>query len=143
MSAFARRYLRNLFDFFSSGYLDVSVHQVPSITLCIQINVTGHYSSRVSPFGYFRIIALVQLPGTFRRLRVLHRHFIPRHSSHTLRSLIICSFFYNNTFDACSTIRYATVKVLSLFSPASITRRWQREVIPEGIRRVKGVGHFF
>lgn len=29
-SAFARRYLRNLFDFFSSGYLDVSVHQVAS-----------------------------------------------------------------------------------------------------------------
>ena len=29
-SAFARRYLRNLFDFFSSAYLDVSVQQVPS-----------------------------------------------------------------------------------------------------------------
>ena len=29
-SAFARRYLRSLFDFFSTGYLDVSVHQVPS-----------------------------------------------------------------------------------------------------------------
>ena len=29
-SAFARRYLRNLFDFFSTGYLDVSVHPVPS-----------------------------------------------------------------------------------------------------------------
>jgi hypothetical protein len=29
-SAFARHYLRNLFDFSSSGYLDVSVHQVPS-----------------------------------------------------------------------------------------------------------------
>ena len=29
-SAFARRYLQNLFDFFSSGYLDVSVHRVPS-----------------------------------------------------------------------------------------------------------------
>ena len=28
-SAFARCYLRNLFDFFSSGYLDVSVPQVP------------------------------------------------------------------------------------------------------------------
>ena len=27
-SAFARRYLQNLFDFFSSGYLDVSVHRV-------------------------------------------------------------------------------------------------------------------
>jgi hypothetical protein len=29
-SAFARRYLQNLFDFFSSAYLDVSVQQVPS-----------------------------------------------------------------------------------------------------------------
>lgn len=29
-SAFARRYLRNLFEFSSSGYLDVSVHLVPS-----------------------------------------------------------------------------------------------------------------
>ena len=29
-SAFARRYLRNLFDFFSSAYLDVSVQLVPS-----------------------------------------------------------------------------------------------------------------
>ena len=28
-SAFARRYLRNLFDFFSTGYLDVSVLRVP------------------------------------------------------------------------------------------------------------------
>ena len=34
-SAFARRYLRNLFDFSSSGYLDVSVHRVPSsIPMC-------------------------------------------------------------------------------------------------------------
>ncbi len=31
-SAFARRYLRNLFDFFSSGYLDVSVRRVPTHT---------------------------------------------------------------------------------------------------------------
>ena len=31
-SAFARRYLQNLFDFFSSGYLDVSVHRVTSST---------------------------------------------------------------------------------------------------------------
>ena len=29
-SAFARRSLQNLFEFFSSGYLDVSVHRVPS-----------------------------------------------------------------------------------------------------------------
>ena len=34
-SAFARRYLRNLFDFFSSGYLDVSVHRVAApLAMC-------------------------------------------------------------------------------------------------------------
>ena len=32
-SAFARRYLRNLFEFSSSGYLDVSVHQVRYLRL--------------------------------------------------------------------------------------------------------------
>ncbi len=30
-------------DFFSSGYLDVSVHQVPFLTLCIQIRIYRHY----------------------------------------------------------------------------------------------------
>ena len=30
-------------DFFSSGYLDVSVHQVPFLTLCIQIRRCRHY----------------------------------------------------------------------------------------------------
>jgi hypothetical protein len=53
-SAFARRYLQNLFDFFSSGYLDVSVHRVPY--------KVEHYLYWVSPFGYSRITVLVQLP---------------------------------------------------------------------------------
>lgn len=65
----------------------------PPQTLCIQIWVTGRYPSRVSPFGYPRIIASVQLPVAFRRLRVLHRRLVPRHSSHTLRSLHCSNFF--------------------------------------------------
>ena len=53
-------------SFSSSGYLDVSVHRVPSITLFIHVNVTAHYDRRVSPFGYPRIIACLQLPVAFR-----------------------------------------------------------------------------
>ena len=54
-------------DVFSSPYLDVSVQAVPPVYLWIQYTVTGHDSSRVSPFGYPRIIARFQLPVAFRR----------------------------------------------------------------------------
>ena len=36
--------------------------------LFIQYGMTGHYSRRVSPFGYLRINARVQLPEAFRSL---------------------------------------------------------------------------
>ena len=48
-SRFARRYSGNLFDFFSSDYLDVSVHRVFSPYL--EDKVTRRYSCRVAPFG--------------------------------------------------------------------------------------------
>ena len=54
-------------DVFSSPYLDVSVQAVPSVYLWIQYTVTGLNSSRVSPFGYPRIIACFRLPVAFRR----------------------------------------------------------------------------
>ena len=41
---------------------------LPPRGLCIQPRVTGHYPSRVSPFGHSRITACSQLPETFRRL---------------------------------------------------------------------------
>ena len=56
------------FDFLSSGYLDVSVHRVPSIWLCIYHTVTAFYNRRVSPFGYLRIKVRLQLPAAFRSL---------------------------------------------------------------------------
>ena len=43
-------------DFSSSGYLDVSVHQVHLFTLCIQIKMTTEVA-RVSPFGNPRVKA--------------------------------------------------------------------------------------
>ena len=53
--------------FSSSGYLDVSVHRVPSVYLLIQYTVTG-CASRVSPFRYLRIPACLRLPVAFRSL---------------------------------------------------------------------------
>jgi hypothetical protein len=38
-------------SFLSSGYLDVSVPQLASRTLCIQVRVPAHYHWWVSPFG--------------------------------------------------------------------------------------------
>ena len=41
---------------------------LPLPGLCIQPGVTGHYPSRVSPFGHPRITACSQLPKAFRCL---------------------------------------------------------------------------
>lgn len=41
---------------------------LPLPSLCIQLGVTGHYPSRVSPFGHPWIKACSQLPRAFRRL---------------------------------------------------------------------------
>ena len=56
------------FSFFSSGYLDVSLPRVPPVQLLIHSTVTGHYPSRVSPFGDLRINAYLRLPEAFRSL---------------------------------------------------------------------------
>src|ERR1700749_3213498 len=43
------------FDFFSSGYLDVSVRPVTLCRLCIHLQMTPHYRRRVFPFGDPRV----------------------------------------------------------------------------------------
>ena len=40
----------------------------PPTSLCIQLVVTGHYPSRVPPFGNLRIKAYLQLPEAYRSL---------------------------------------------------------------------------
>jgi hypothetical protein len=91
---------------------------------------------RVSPFGNLRIVASVQLPGAYRRLRVLHRQFVPRHSSHTLCSLSILS----KQLDArCLNLlnQYATFKELVRCSVGVHSVRRQEEMIPEVSTDVK------
>src|SRR5690606_1245556 len=53
-------------DFFSSGYLDISVHRVRLPYLWIQYGIP--LARWVSPFGHRRIKACCQLPDAFRRL---------------------------------------------------------------------------
>ena len=50
-------------DFFSSGYLDVSVRRVRS--LCPMCSDSGDPKGRVSPFGYARITASLPAPRAF------------------------------------------------------------------------------
>ncbi len=52
-------------DVFSSPYLDVSVQAVPHVYLFDSVYVTLRW---VSPFGYLRISAHLQLPEAFRSL---------------------------------------------------------------------------
>ena len=55
-------------DFFSSGYLDVSLHRVPSVHLWIQCTVIRLSPYWVSPFGNPWIKAHLQLPMAYRSL---------------------------------------------------------------------------
>ena len=67
-SAFARHYSQNLVDFFSYGYLDVSVQAVPHVHLFDSVHVTRVLLWWVSPFGNLRINAHLQLPEAYRSL---------------------------------------------------------------------------
>ena len=72
------------FDFFSFGYLDVSVPRVRFDNLCIQLSMTVLTYSRVPPFGHLRLIARFQLIEAFRR--------IPRPSSPlTAKASTVCA----------------------------------------------------
>lgn len=54
------------FDYFSSGYLDVSVHRVPLLYRSVWMTVHDH--RRVAPFGYPRVIGYLRLSVAFRSL---------------------------------------------------------------------------
>ena len=70
-------------DFFSSGYLDISVLRVCFQQLCIHCRIP--IARWVSPFGHCGINACCQLPRTFRRL--------PRPSSPlTAKASTVCAY---------------------------------------------------
>ena len=67
------------FSFSSSGYLDVSVHRVPSAYLWIQYAVTEVYSARFPHSEIRGSMDICSLPRLIAAYHVFRRLSVPRH----------------------------------------------------------------
>ena len=70
--------------FSSSGYLDVSVHRVPSIHLCIQCMVTGVSPAGLPHSDICGSQCICHSPQLFAAYHVFHRLSVPRHPPYAL-----------------------------------------------------------
>ena len=66
-------------SFSSSGYLDVSVHRVPSVWLCIYHTVTEDYSAGFPHSDISGSKDICSSPKLFAAYHVFHRLLVPRH----------------------------------------------------------------
>ena len=79
------------FSFSSSGYLDVSVHRVPSMHLCIQCMVTGVFPAGFPHSDIHGSKDICSSPWLFAAYHVFHRLLVPRHPPCALIRLTILS----------------------------------------------------
>ena len=73
--------------FFSSGYLDVSVHRVPFHTLCIGVWMTGVFPARFPHSDICGSLVICTFPQLFAAYHVFHRLLVPRHPPYALISI--------------------------------------------------------
>ena len=73
--------------FSSSGYLDVSVHRVPSVWLCIHHTSTEGYSARFPHSDISGSMDICSSPKLFAAYHVFHRLLVPRHPPYALISI--------------------------------------------------------
>ena len=66
-------------SFFSSGYLDVSVHRVPFHTLWIGVWIPGVYPGGFPHSDTCGSMDICSSPQLFAAYHVLHRLLVPRH----------------------------------------------------------------
>ena len=78
-------------SFFSSGYLDVSVHRVPSVYLWIQYTVHEVFSCGFPHSDIHGSLNICFSPWLFAAYHVFHRLLVPRHPPCALSSLT-CRF---------------------------------------------------
>ena len=76
--------------FSSSGYLDVSVHRVPSAYLWIQYAVTEVCSAGFPHSDICGSMDICSSPQLFAAYHVFHRLLVPRHPPCALYSLTCC-----------------------------------------------------
>ena len=98
-------------DVFSSPYLDVSVQAVPHVYLFDSVYVTLRW---VSPFGYLRISAHLQLPEAFRSLS--RPSSAPDAKAFPLRSFTLDLFCLAHTVRPYSFVKPFRVGPISWFS---------------------------
>ena len=77
----------DIFSFSSSGYLDVSVHRVPSAYLWIQYTVTEVCSAGFPHSDICGSRDICSSPQLFAAYHVFHRLLVPRHPPCALYSL--------------------------------------------------------
>ena len=70
---------KSMFSFFSSGYLDVSVHRVPSVHLWIQCTVTEVSSAGFPHSDICGSQLICSSPQLFAAYHVFLRLLVPRH----------------------------------------------------------------
>ena len=81
------------FSFFSSGYLDVSVHRVPSVHLWIQCTVTEVCSAGFPHSEISGSKDICSSPKLIAAYHVFHRLSVPRHPPCALlRLTFVCPF---------------------------------------------------
>ena len=73
--------------FSSSGYLDVSVHRVPFLTLWIGVRMLEDFSSRFPHSEISGSMGICSSPKLFAAYHVLHRLLVPRHPPYALISI--------------------------------------------------------
>ena len=78
-------------SFSSSGYLDVSVHRVPSVYLWIQYTVTGVFPAGFPHSDTCGSMDICSSPQLFAAYHVFLRLLVPRHPPCALFCLTICS----------------------------------------------------
>ena len=74
-------------SFFSSGYLDVSVHRVPDLNLWIQLRTTEVFSARFPHSDICGSLDICSSPQLFAAYHVFRRLLVPRHPPCALISL--------------------------------------------------------
>ena len=75
------------FSFSSSGYLDVSVHRVPFLTLWIGVRIPEVCSGRFPHSEISGSMGICPSPKLFAAYHVFHRLLVPRHPPCALYSL--------------------------------------------------------
>ena len=79
-------------SFSSSGYLDVSVHRVPGVWLCIHHTSLEVHSSRFPHSEISGSKDICSSPKLIAAYHVFHRLLVPRHPPCALSSLTRCLF---------------------------------------------------